>query len=242
LLAVDSLCHSYGDLKALDNVSFSLDPGVTALVGVNGAGKSTLMSAISGAVRPRSGRVSINGFNPYGRDRRKALRLIALMPQLTSFPKNMTTQEVVEYLTWMRGLRPSEARRAAMESIAQVGLGPRARSKVGQLSGGMQRRVGLAQALASASDVVLLDEPSTGLDPEQRRTMVDLIGALDRTVLMSSHVLEDVVEVASRVLVLNAGQIVFDGTVEQLKSLAPKGTEPGKAAEVGFLNVISSAR
>lgn len=110
------------------------------------------------------------------------------------------------------------------------------------LSGGMVRRVALAQALASSPSVLLLDEPSTGLDPKQRRVMVDLIGNLAGCVLLSSHVMEDVADVASRVLVLDEGRIVFDGTVDQLSGLAPVGAPRGRAAEAGFLHVISEAK
>jgi ABC-2 type transport system ATP-binding protein len=242
LLDVDEMCHHYGRVAALDGVSFSLVRGVTALVGVNGAGKTTLLGAVSGAVRPMSGRISVAGHDPYGRDRRAALRAVALMPQSVTLPRRMTAQEVVAYLAWMRGAPSRRARQKAAEALERVGLGRRADSKVGELSGGMLRRVALAQALASDAEVILLDEPSTGLDPEQRRTMVDLVGALDGTVLMSSHILEDVVDVAGRVLVLDAGRLVFDGSVEELKSVAPEGTDPAKAAEVGFLHLISSRR
>jgi ABC-2 type transport system ATP-binding protein len=241
-LVVDDLNHEYGSDRVLDGVSFSLGLGVTALVGINGAGKSTLMAAISGALRPTSGRLSITGLNPYSRERSRALRRVSLMPQSASFPKNMTALEVVEYLAWMNGLPGRRARARAAEAIDQVGLSARANSKVGQLSGGMLRRVALAQAVACDADVIVLDEPSTGLDPEQRRTMVTLIAGLERTVLMSSHVLEDVVDVAERVLVLHDGGLAFDGSVAGLRSLAPAGTDPAKSAEVGFLQLISSRR
>jgi ABC-2 type transport system ATP-binding protein len=241
-LVVDALGHEYGPARVLGGVSFALELGVTALVGVNGAGKSTLMAAISGALRPTSGRVSINGLNPYSRERSRALRKVSLMPQSASFPRNMTALEVVEYLAWMNGLPGRRARTRAAEALDQVGLSARAKSKVSQLSGGMLRRVALAQALACDAEVIVLDEPSTGLDPEQRRTMVTLIADLDRTVLMSSHVLEDVVDVAERVLVLHDGGLAFDGSVAGLRSLAPAGTDPAKSAEVGFLQLISSRR
>lgn len=240
MLTVEALTHRYGGVQALDQVSFSLDRGATALVGVNGAGKSTLLGAISGALRPASGRIAIHGHDPYGRDRKAALRAVALMPQSVTFPRRMTAQEVVAYLAWMRGLPSGRARRRAAEALERVGLGARAGSRVGELSGGMLRRVALAQALACDAEVILLDEPSTGLDPEQRRTMVDLVAAVKGTVLMSSHILEDVVDVAGRVLVLDAGRIVFDGTVEELKAVAPDGTDPAKAAETGFLRLIST--
>lgn len=237
-----NVTHSYGPTRALDGVSILLNPGVTALVGVNGAGKSTLISVVAGALRPSSGAVRVAGLDPYGHTRRGALKAVALMPQALSLPSSMTAREVVEYLAWMRGLSRRRARQLSAECLEQVGLAARAQTRVGQLSGGMLRRVGLAQALASAAEVVLLDEPSTGLDPAQRRTMVDLLRSLDRTLLMSSHVMEDVVEVAARVVVLDQGRVRFDGAVSALQSLAPAGTDPAKTAEVGFLTMIASHR
>lgn len=209
------------------------------MVGANGAGKSTLMSIAAGALRPSSGAVRLAGLDPYGGQRAEALRQVALMPQLLTMPKNMTAIDVVRYLTWMRGIGVSESRKLADEALEQVGLAPRAKIKVGKLSGGMQRRVALAQALAAGADVVLLDEPSTGLDPKQRRVMVDLISALEGTVLLSSHVMEDVVEVAERVIVLDAGRVVFQGSVSELCALAPLGTASHRAAEAAFIRLIN---
>lgn len=242
IVTVEQVVHRYGKTLALDGVNLTLSVGVTSLVGVNGAGKSTLLTTMAGVVQPASGRVRVNGLDPHGRERRQALRSVALMPQSGTLPKRMTALEVVEYLAWMRGAQPKQARSRARESLAAVGLAPRERHRIGQLSGGMLRRVLLAQAIASEASVLLLDEPSTGLDPEQRRVMVDLIKGLELTVLMSSHVLEDVVDAASRVIVLDEGHVAFDGTVEALSAHAPRGTDPARAAETGFLAVLAHAR
>jgi ABC-2 type transport system ATP-binding protein len=241
-ITVERVIHRYGKEIALDGVSLALSAGVTALVGVNGAGKSTLLTTMAGAMQPTSGRVRVNGLDPYGRERRRALGSVALMPQSGTLPRRMTALDVVEYLAWMRGAQPRRARSLARDALASVGLAARERHRVGQLSGGMLRRVLLAQALASDASVLLLDEPSTGLDPEQRRVMVDLIKGLELTVLMSSHVLEDVVDTASRVVVLDEGRIAFDGSVEALSAHAPHGTDPVRAPEAGFLAVLAAAR
>lgn len=163
------------------------------------------------------------------------------MPQDSIFPARMTTLEVVTYLGWMRGVRTRRARRDAAAALEAVGLASRAHAKVSSLSGGMRRRVSLAQAIAGSPDVLLLDEPSTGLDPEQRRAMVDLLGGVSGTVLLSSHVMEDVAELADRVLVLDGGRIVFDGTVSGLAARAADPTGP-RAAEEGFLDVLGRSR
>jgi ABC-2 type transport system ATP-binding protein len=242
-----SIGHAYGDRVALADVSFSLSPGTTALVGVNGAGKSTLLRVLGGGLKPDSGSLCILGENPYRfRERSAALRHVALMPQTAVFPPNMTVVEVVSFIGWLRGLKQHRATERAKRVVEQVGLGDRAHEKIKQLSGGMVRRVALAQALVSEPDVLLLDEPSTGLDPEQRRIMVRLIKELDTAVLFSSHVIEDVLDVAERVLVLEEGRLVFDDLVSALESIGAQTTHAseGQASgiEAGFLRVVSRDR
>ncbi|MCE1179207.1 MAG: ABC transporter ATP-binding protein [Micrococcales bacterium] len=210
---------------------------------MNGAGKSTLLNALCGGLPPSRGTVTVGGFNPYGRsERSSALLRIALMPQQCVFPGNMTALEVVEYLTWMRGANSGDARRRAAEALDLVGLQDRQRSRIRALSGGMVRRVALAQALASNADVLVLDEPSTGLDPEQRRTMVEMLGRVERSVLLSSHVMEDVVDICSRVLVLDSGRLLFAGSTDDLASAAPDGTREDRRAEAGFLRLVARGR
>lgn len=242
-LSIQNLECGYGSRTVLFDVTFQLNDGVTALVGVNGAGKTSLLQAAAGGLAPRSGSVHIAGRDPYGRrERRQALVRCSLMPQDLRFPGTFTALEAVQYLAWMRGISGKAARSRAQECLEVVGLTPRADSRLRELSGGMVRRVGLAQALVSRPDVLLLDEPSTGLDPQQRRMMVDLIDGLDCCVLLSSHVMEDVGDVAGRVLVLHEGRLVFDGSVPALAALAPAATPGGRAPELGFLSIVATAR
>ncbi|MFV0463001.1 MAG: ABC transporter ATP-binding protein [Nostocoides sp.] len=239
-----AVSHRYGSQLALDDVTVSLSEGVTALVGVNGAGKSTLLRILSGALRPTSGQVRLGDADPYLRgERHRALRRVALMPQLAEFPPHLSVQEVVSCVAWLKGADASTAADLAAAAVHAVGLGERATSHLRTLSGGMVRRVALAQAIASRPDVLLLDEPSTGLDPAQRRAMIDLIGGLRGTVLFSSHVIEDVESLAHRVVVLNAGRVVFDGPIHALRA---RGAEDGRspashsALERAFLALISA--
>jgi ABC-2 type transport system ATP-binding protein len=191
----------------------TFSPGVTALVGPNGAGKTTLMRTLAGALVPTSGSVRIAGLDPYAKaDRLAALAQVAWMPQIAELPKGMRTIDLVAYLGWMRGQGKEKALARAEESLRAVGLTKSFRVKMGALSGGMVRRVWLAQALAADAEVLLLDEPSTGLDPRQRETMVRLIRETAAgTVLLSSHLLEDVKELAERIVVLDHGRVAFDG-------------------------------
>lgn len=239
-LTLATMSHSYGERVAISGISTDIERGTTALIGVNGAGKSTMLTIAAGGMRPTSGSVLVGGESLYSsRSRRRALAGVALMPQASSFPGNMTAREIVEYLTWMRGARAGEARRMAAEALDIVHLGDRANSRASSLSGGMLRRVALAQAIATKPAVLLLDEPSTGLDPEQRRLMVDRLRELDGAVVLSSHVMEDVSDLADRVLILDAGAIVFDGTLPELCRRGPDPESP-RAAEAGFLAVLST--
>lgn len=243
-----TVSHSFGAREALSDVTLALHGGVTALVGVNGAGKSTLLRAMAGCLAPTRGMVLIGGHDLYGgtrADRSEALRQVALMPQLAEFPAGLTVFDVVSLVGWLRGLPRKACGTRAHEVIEGVGLASRSNSRIKELSGGMLRRVALAQAMVSEPDVLLLDEPSTGLDPAQRRAMLDLVKGLDTTILFSSHVIEDVRDVASRIVVLDDGRIVFSGSQADLASIgeAIAGTSPGQAAalEAGFLRIVSGA-
>lgn len=229
-----------GDAWVLRDVDVRLERGVTALVGVNGAGKSTLLSTLAGSLPPTRGTVLVGGRDLYGKDRRQVLSRVALMPQALTLPQNLTTLEAVSVIGWMRGLKARTVRAEALTAIAAVGLEEHSKSRIGELSGGMKRRVALAQAVVSRPDVLLLDEPSTGLDPQQRRRMVDIIKGLSGTVLFSSHVMEDVTDTAERVLILHEGQLRFDGSTKELEGHAPTQADEQRKAEAGFLQIITA--
>lgn len=234
--------HRYtSDGWALDDVDLELQPGVTALVGVNGAGKSTLLSILAGSLRPTTGLVMITGVDLNGSRRSQALPHVALMPQSLTLPDNLSALEAVSVIGWMRGLRARDARQRAASALEAVDLQDRMRSRVKELSGGMKRRLALAQAIVAEPRVLLLDEPSTGLDPQQRRRMVDIVKNLTGTVLFSSHVMEDVVDAATRVVVLHEGRVLFDGDVQQLSALAPSDAAPSRRPEAAFLALVTGS-
>lgn len=218
-LTLDGVCHSYGRHRALDHVSSTIGTGVCGLIGENGAGKSTLLGVCSGAQAPTSGHVLIDGVELTARpSRREALRRIAFMPQSASAPRNLSVLETVTYLTWMRGAPWSRARQQARQALALVDLEKMSDTRCKALSGGMQRRVWLAQALASEADVLLLDEPSTGLDPRQRQLMLTTLhraAETGATIVLSSHVLEDVADLADHLVVLTHGTVAFDAAMPE---------------------------
>ncbi|GAA2911434.1 ABC transporter ATP-binding protein [Actinoplanes cyaneus] len=242
MLDIRDVSHEYGKRNVLNTLSLKATTGVVALVGVNGAGKSTLLSIAGGALKPKNGRVTVDDADVYRiKSRRTALRKLSIMPQRFSFLPRFRVGEFVEYIAYMKGLSWKGARTAADQSLELVGLQSRKMSRMGSLSGGMLRRVALAQAITTKPEVLILDEPTTGLDPEQRAGVRDLIKTVsaDRVVLLSSHVMEDIETVAERAVILHRGDFVFDGTLPQLKSLAPDSEAPD-AAEAAFLKIIKS--
>jgi len=213
------LTKVYGQNQALREVSFSIGDGVTAILGPNGAGKTTLLSILATLIEPTSGWATIQGYD-VRRQRREVRRSLGFLPQEFGLYERLTAWEFLDYMAVLKGL---EHRREHVQwALEQVGLSAYARKKVGSFSGGMRQRLGIAQALLGVPQVFLLDEPLTGLDPEERNRFRRFLTrlAFQRTVLLSTHLVEDVSLIADRVLVLHRGSIRFDGTVEELRQSA----------------------
>ncbi len=223
----------------LHELSFSADAGVLGLLGVNGAGKSTLLESLAGLLPPRSGHVLVDGVDVYGAGRRsRAVGAVALVPQHLGFPGRFTVTEYLQHMAWMRAV-PKVSRAAAVDAaLDAVDLTAHARQAMGRLSGGTMRRAAIAQALLADPAVLLLDESTTGLDPVQRAEVRGLLEGLAQTrlVVLASHIVEDIEQVASRVVVVHDGRIVFDGTSAEIASLGPAAAPPG--VEGGFLALV----
>lgn len=212
--------HGYGPgPAALEVRDLQFRTGVTGLVGVNGAGKSTLLSVLAGTLRPRTGDAWVAGHSLYGPGRRQALAQVGYLPQFFTPPPGATVLEIVSYLGWLRGLGAREARAAAREAVTRVGLDSRRNDPARSLSGGMLRRVAFAQSTVTRPEVLLLDEPTTGLDPEQRATIREIVHAeRERPVtVVSSHLMEDITVLVDHLIVLEQGQVVFDGTLAEFQ-------------------------
>ena len=228
------------DRPAVSIDSLELTAGPVGLVGVNGAGKTTLMRTLAGARPPQHGTVTIAGDPLYGRRRRRVAQQIGYLPQEIQFPGELTVAQVLAYVCWLRGIASRSAKVQTAEAVASVGLADRADQRSGQLSGGMRRRLALAAALVSNPRVLLLDEPTTGLDPEQRagvRGIIDGLGG-DCLTIMSSHVMEDVASVTSRIVVLHEGAVLYHGATSDF--VAERGG-PDRSAELAFLTTIARA-
>lgn len=223
VVSVDGLRRSFGGRRALAGVDLTAGRGVTAVLGPNGAGKSTLVRILATADMPEDGNYEINGISALSRvGQRIARRQLGWLPQQFGYDPGSRVIDYLDYIGWLREIpkrnRPDEIRRA----LVRVGLEDRARSRLRTLSGGMIRRVGLAQATLGDPGLLLLDEPTAGLDPMQRQSLYQLIRseAESRSVVLATHLTEDVDEVADHVVVLAAGVVVWSGSIEELRQLS----------------------
>lgn len=223
VVRVEGLVRRYGPRHALAGVSFVAQQGVTVVLGPNGAGKSTLFKILSTADQPDAGIYTLNDRSALDRSgRQEARRHIGWLPQVFGYEPRATVAEYVGYLAWLRQVPRSRRGSAVSDALEVVGLADRAHDRLRSLSGGMVRRVGIAQAIVAGSPFLLLDEPTAGLDPVQRQDFYQLLRqvAVDRTILLATHLAEDVDEIAESVVILRSGQKVWDGTATALRKQA----------------------
>ncbi|MHC5063403.1 MAG: ABC transporter ATP-binding protein [Planctomycetota bacterium] len=207
----------YGQVSALVDMSFSVQSGVTGLVGQNGAGKSTLMKLAVGLLRPSLGQVDVEGGSPLVPEIRRCL---GYCPDLDSFYEDLNGLTFVTWMLRIHGYSAAEAKRRARESLQRFGMGEVMGRKIRGYSKGMRQRIKLAQALAHEPKVVFLDEPMTGLDPVARHQMSEAIRELGESgvsVMVSSHVLHELQSVVDRVLLIHQGRLMAEGTVSDLR-------------------------
>ena len=218
-IEIQGLCHTYkGGHTALDGVDLSFGTGLFGLLGPNGAGKSTLMRIICTLIPPTAGRVTVCGHD-VTRDRRAVRALLGYLPQDFGAWRLHRVEEVLDTLAQLSGMLDSKKRRARIaEVLDQVGLGDVAHRKVKKLSGGMVRRLGVAQALVHEPRVLVVDEPTVGLDPEERLRFRQLMSGLgrERTILLSTHIVADLGAGCREMALLDAGRIVFQGPPSEL--------------------------
>jgi ABC-type multidrug transport system ATPase subunit len=217
---IRGLVRRYGARTALDGVDLDLGPGVTGLLGRNGAGKTTLLRCLATDLEATRGEVSVLGRNPErAAERTEIRRRLGYLPQNPEFYPYFTAFGLLDYMAVLKELGGRRARHEEVRrGLRRVGLYDRRHSRVRRLSGGMRQRLGLASALLGDPELLLLDEPTIGLDPEQRIRFRGLVSelAVHSTVVLSTHQIEDVAALCQRVLCLDGGRIIFDGTPGQL--------------------------
>jgi len=213
------LTMEFSSTRALDSLDLSVPPGVTGLVGANGAGKTTLISLLLGLLRPTAGELSVLGLDP-GRQGPELRARIGYGPERNVFPDDLRAYDFVRHLAEVKGLPRDEARSRASDSLYLVGLGEERFRALGTMSTGQRQRVKLAQAIAADPRLIVLDEPTDGLDPVQRDEMLNIIVQVHRDfgidVMLSSHVLEEVERVCDHVVALDEGRLVAQGAMDEL--------------------------
>ena len=221
------LSKHYGKIVALDRATFTMAPGCTGLLGPNGAGKSTLIKLLLGLLKPEQGEAMIAGCDV--RSQPLELRkLVGYLPEHDCLPTDWLAQDFVRYMGELHGLPTRTAIQRASDTLYHVGLGEERYRAIGGFSTGMKQRVKLAQALVHDPHVILLDEPTNGLDPAGRDEMLALIGRIAHemgiNVILSSHLLIDIERVADSVVILNNGRIIAQGTLRELMQATPTVT------------------
>ncbi|MFF7386820.1 ATP-binding cassette domain-containing protein [Streptomyces griseoluteus] len=223
----------------IHDFTFVFPPGRTVFLGPNGAGKSTVLSLAASVLLPHSGTVAY-GRRRTGRrgDLAEYRRRIAWLPQRIESVPRLTAREQVAYVGWLKGMNRRDAWDASLGALQRVELADFADRKVHRLSGGQQRRVGVAQSLVHQAEVLLLDEPTAGMDPRQRRVFHEILAGLDQHVLLSTHDVADLEDTYDHVVVLNGGTVRFAGAVREFHAMAPPGTAPGRLAEAAYYQTV----
>ena len=222
-LRISNLTKDFDGFKAVNNFSFQMDCGVYGLLGVNGAGKTTLMRMLTTLMKPTSGRITWDGEDIFVMDGKYRM-LLGYLPQDFGCYPDFSIYDYLMYIATLKGIRPAVAKQRVRELLQQVGLVKAQNRKMKTLSGGMKRRAGIAQAMLNDPKILILDEPTAGLDPSERIRFRNLISELseDRIVLLSTHIVSDIEYIANEILLMKDGQLVISGTAEDIIDSMPE--------------------
>lgn len=235
MITIENLTKTFGKKKALDNLSVTLEPGVIGLLGPNGSGKTTLLRTLTGLYKTKSGKILLDGADVTNTDALPAVT--GYLPQKFGMFRELTVYDMMDYFAVLKKI-PKAEKRAEIERVVEfVNLTDRIKDRVGSLSGGMVRRLGIAQAVLGSPKVMLFDEPTAGLDPEERMRFKNLVRQLpqDSIVLISTHIVEDVEAVCDYVMVMRQGTVLANKTGEELAAMAEGKTYKVSGEKEGTL-------
>lgn len=221
-LKMEGVTKEFHGFTAVDQVSCTMKNGVYGLLGVNGAGKTTLMRMLCTLLKPTDGKITCDGQDIFEMDGEYRKRL-GYLPQEFGFYPDFTVQDYLMYIASIKGLRQAVAKKRVKELLQRVGLAKVVHKKMKKLSGGMKRRVGIAQAMLNDPEILILDEPTAGLDPNERIRFRNLLSGLsqDRLVLLSTHIVSDVEYIANEIMLMGDGRIIRSGAPEKIMASVP---------------------
>jgi ABC-2 type transport system ATP-binding protein len=224
ILSELSVTYRHGQVPALDRVDLSLPTGMIGLLGPNGAGKTTLMRVLAGVLRPTSGTVTVDGADiTVPSERREIQSTLGYLPQELGLYPDLNARQFLDYLAILKGITNRQRRHDRIEEVLElVALDGVAKRKLKTYSGGMKRRIGIAQAILNDPRLLIVDEPTVGLDPAARLRFRNLLAALagSRTVLLSTHIVDDIVQTCPQVVVVDHGALAYQGTTAALAESA----------------------
>ncbi len=240
-ITIENLNKKYrGETYALKNLNLNIPSGMFGLLGPNGAGKSTLMRILVTLMKPTSGRVRVNDYDLV-KNRREIRSMLGYLPQDFSFFSKLKTYEFLDYTARLAGMKRSSTRKAAVDQmLEEVGLYEARDRNANKLSGGMKRRLGIAQALINDPKIIIVDEPTTGLDPEERirfRNLLSNISTRDVIIILSTHIVGDISSTCYNMALLNRGELAFAGSPEQLVKEAAGNVWLIQATETEYLEI-----
>ena len=223
-LTISNLTKEFGTFRAVDQISYTMGNGVYGLLGVNGAGKTTLMRMLTTLLKPTSGNITWDGQDIFELDG-KYRKLLGYLPQDFGYYPDFSVYDYLMYIATLKGIRPAAAKQRVKELLKQVGLVKARHKKMKTLSGGMKRRAGIAQAMLNDPKILILDEPTAGLDPSERIRFRNLISELseDRIVLLSTHIVSDIEYIANEILLMQDGHLTMSGTGSEIIASMPEG-------------------
>lgn len=222
-LELDDLTKKFGDFTAVNRMNLTMTNGVYGLLGVNGAGKTTLMQMLCTLLKPTSGTIRCDGKDIFTMDS-EYRKLLGYLPQEFGFYPEFTVKDYLIYIAALKGISSVIAKKRVKELIDKVGLSKAANKKMKKLSGGMKRRAGIAQAMLNDPKILILDEPTAGLDPNERIRFRNLISEIseDRLVLLSTHIVSDIEYIASEILLMKDGKLTHKGTADEIINSMPQ--------------------